>query len=161
MKGSTKFLITAIAIPALLLFGANAAKANEKISNLGDGDIMAACVGSQPQGVGSTSRAIRTEQQAICFANVKIEERGNSNATATAKAKASARRLGFSGSVRTTLEAGTSNSYISIISEKSWTKSLTDYCRESNTRNYGWHWVTNGRIFVAEGGFACHKGGRF
>jgi hypothetical protein len=161
MKGSTKVFMAAISIPTLLLLGAGAARANEKISNLGDNEIMAACVGSQPQGVDSTSRAIRTERQAICFANVKIEERGTSQVAAIANAEATAKRLGVGGSISTMLEAGASKSYISIIAERSWTKSLTDYCRESVTKYYGWHWLTNGRIFVAEGGFACHKGSRF
>ena len=149
-------IITVISLLSLLGLAAPAF-ANRKVSDLGDNAILAVCIQKQPEGVGSTDRAIRTDRTAVCYADVQIEERGNTSASARAAAQASARRMGVRGSIQTNLEAGRSNSYVSIIARRSWTASLNTYCQDTvSNGNYWWYRANKGRIFVAEGGFACH-----
>jgi hypothetical protein len=160
MNNLRKIVTIAIVAVTITLVGGDAARANEKISNIGENELMDACIKSQPAGVGGAIKAFRSERSAICFADVQITESGDTAYQAQSQASLSAKQRGISGSVNTFLESGGSNRYVAVIAQRSWSKSLTEYCRESHG-NYVLHWLTNGRIFVAEGGFACHKGGRF
>ena len=158
-----KFLIPTIA--ASTVFGTialtpDSALANRHLSNIDDTALMSACTQQKPLWflLGAPSLALRSDRTVFCLADVQLEASGSTMAEAKNNLNAQANARGIKGSVNVGSFGSGSVQWKAAISKTSWTASLTDYCRKNTMNFYDTQrmlGMTN-RVFVAEGGYACH-----
>jgi hypothetical protein len=125
---------------------------NIKISDITDNDLSNYCKGKLPQTV---SEVIFTRGTRSVGCQATVHETASDSAAASAQAQASAERAGFRGDLA--VQANGNSTFTATISSRQDSYRLTDYCREVVDRSWFNPFTGEGRVFVADGGYSCHK----
>ena len=129
---------------------------NVWLSKIDDEGLKSACIKALPGGTGIGDISFkRADTNVNC--RIKIDAKGTSKVNAEANLKTSMRRIGAGVGVESTFQ--TSGSGTSRSTDYHYSPHLSKYCQQKHAPNGYFFNPFNGvgRIFVAEGGNACHK----
>jgi hypothetical protein len=125
---------------------------NEKISDITNDDLLNYCRGKLPRTTGEVS-FIRGSRNVSCQAGV--QETASTAASASSRARVTARRRGVNGKL--SIKTNVNGTFTANITSRQASYRLTDYCREVVDRSWFNPFTGEGRVFVADGGYSCHK----
>jgi hypothetical protein len=151
--GSALLLATSVvslALPAL----ANGNLRNVKLSNIDAAQRLAYCA----KYINLSKDKIQAKPaDTHVYCQARISARASTKSQATAEAEAEAKRAGLSG--RVGVRADGSQSWVATFTSVQNSYHLSEWCQKKHAPNRYWFnpFTGEGRIFVAEGGNACHK----
>jgi hypothetical protein len=125
---------------------------NIKISDITDNDLSNYCKNKLPKTAGEV-KFTRGSRNVGCQAIVR--ETARSSAAASARAQVSAKKAGINGTLA--VRASANNTFTATVTSRQSSYRLTDYCREEVDRSLFNPFTGEGRVFVADGGYSCHK----
>jgi hypothetical protein len=125
---------------------------NIKIADISDEDLQNYCEGQ----LGSTSGDVTMRRgQTTVGCRARVQETASTKSEAAAAARASAQRAGIGGQL--SISGNGSVGFTAVITSSYRRFNLDKFCRETVDGSWFNPITKEGRVFVAEGGRACHK----
>ena len=131
---------------------------NERISDFGSQDVETACLKAKGNSVLSIGAVQYNWGQTSATCWISVEVTASSESQAIANFNAAVQRVGLNGSVSGTYQQN--NQWKATGKTETWgSQHFNQRCQEMKAPNGYWLMRASGwRIFIAEGGHACHKG---